>query len=37
MKIQLTLENGPDLDVFPEVLPWAVDDVLSQKCIPSNA
>jgi hypothetical protein len=27
-------ETGLDLDVFPEALPWAVDDVLSQDFHP---
>jgi hypothetical protein len=27
-------ETGLDLDVFPEVLPWAIDDVLSQEFHP---
>ena len=27
-------ETGLDLDVFPEALPWAVDDVLSQEFHP---
>jgi len=27
-------ETGFDLDVFPEALPWAVDDVLSQEFHP---
>jgi hypothetical protein len=27
-------ETGLDLDAFPEVLPWAVDDVLSQEFHP---
>jgi hypothetical protein len=27
-------ETGLDLDAFPEVLPWAVDDVLSQEFLP---
>ncbi|CAG9173469.1 hypothetical protein LMG23992_02462 [Cupriavidus laharis] len=27
-------ETGLDLDVFPEVLPWAMDDVLSQEFLP---
>lgn len=27
-------ETGLDLDVFPEVLPWTVDDVLSQEFHP---
>ncbi len=26
--------TGLDLDVFPEVLPWAIDDVLSQEFHP---
>ncbi|MEX3859405.1 hypothetical protein QF001_004360 [Paraburkholderia youngii] len=27
-------ETGLDLDAFPEVLPWAVDDALSQEFLP---
>jgi hypothetical protein len=27
-------ETGLDLDVFPDLLPWIVEDVLSQECYP---